>query len=321
MNNTLTRLKALLLMPFQALYSGKFYLSVLQMRGMGFTYLLYLSLFLAIPASYKVYTTAQLFRSYDVPSLVAQIPPSYIDKNGVLSVKDNGPEQLIISNSKGQPVLAYNPGDKALPAGQNNLPLEITSRNLLIRTDMESVAIPWSSIFSTGANFEPYQSARTLDEILNSSPLAFWPAVGVYFFLMLLMNIVFAAAIIKIFFLMSMRVNLLVPQAMRLAVFGSTLCGFLLLLQFYVYVPIPFALQILLPVFYAYIALREYARYMAQQSVAGADRARAAAQQHSASGTQGQNQTQQPQGQQSQQNQKPRQDDDSDNGQGGSFAA
>ena len=163
----LDKIKIGIKIPFLALFSKNFYLQVLAMRGVGMRYLLLLCLALAVPATYQLNGLVQLFKSYEVSKLVAQIPPSYISADGVLSPKNSADNFAVINNSSDQTVMVYNPGGQALPPELSAVPFELGARNLIVSTQNGRNAIPWSAIFNTNADFEPYQSAMMLDEILK----------------------------------------------------------------------------------------------------------------------------------------------------------
>ncbi len=246
----LTKLQLMLKMPFLALFSKTFYLRVLAMRGVGLRYLLFLCLLLALPATYKVYEVVQLFKSYHVSTLVAQIPPSYISASGVLSPKDGAADFAVINDPQGHPVMVYNPKGQVLPNELASLPLELRATELIIRTQNGSNALPWSSIFTTNADFEPYQSAKTIEEFLNASVLTYWPAVAVYLFSMLAFNTLLTALICKLMYVLVFRLVLSYGQCLRLMAYANTICGILLVLQFFIYLPLSFGLTLVLPLIY-----------------------------------------------------------------------
>ncbi len=253
----LNKLQLMLKVPLMALFSKAFYLHVLAMRGVGFRYLLILSLVCALPATYKVYEVVELFKSYEVSKLVAQIPPSFISSSGTLSPKSGSADFAVITNSAGIPVMVYNPQGHPLDDELNHVPIELRATELMIRTQNGSSALPWSSIFSTNADFEPYQSAKTLDELLNSSLLTFWPAVALYLFSMLAFNTLLTALICKLMYVLVFRMVLSLSQCLRLMAYANTICAVLLVLQFFVYLPLSFGITLILPLLYGLFFGRE----------------------------------------------------------------
>ena len=262
----LDKIKIGIKIPFLALFSKNFYLQVLAMRGVGMRYLLLLCLALAVPATYQLNGLVQLFKSYEVSKLVAQIPPSYISADGVLSPKNSADNFAVINNSSDQTVMVYNPGGQALPPELSAVPFELGARNLIVSTQNGRNAIPWSAIFNTNADFEPYQSAMMLDEILNSSPVAFWLAAAVYLFSMLAFNTLLTGLLCKLLFVLLFRLLLSYGQCLRLMAYANTICAVVLTLQFFIYLPLSFGLMLVLPIIYGIFFGRDLRNLAMQQA-------------------------------------------------------
>ncbi len=303
-------------LPLLALFSKNFYLSVLGKRGTGFAYLVFLSLVLALPATFKVYEVVQIFKGYEVSKLVAQIPPSFISASGTLSPKSGAADTAAIRNSRGELVMVYNPTGAPLDADLSSAPLELTAQSLIIRAGGEVNQLPWSSIFSTNADFEPYQAAAALEQVLNSSLLAFWPAVAAYFFSMLAFNTLVTALAAKFLFYFAYRLLLSFGQCLRLMAYANTICALFLVLQFFIYLPISFGLLLVLPLIYAFFFgrdLRRTVEQLASSQIKEARRAADAGESPDAGAAQPQN------SQSSTERQEPVKEDE--NGKGGRFIA
>lgn len=247
--------------PLQALYSKEFYLKVLAGRGVGFTYLMILSVVLALPGSFKVYQVLQIFKGYDLPAYVAQIPPSYVDENGIL--RPNSPQDSfkVITSSNGDPVMIYNPENKPLEADLKRAPIELGRQYLTVRTANGQAEVAWDTIYPTGQSFEPYQSAVAIDKVLDSSFLTFWPVVAVYLFASLALGTLVTAVFAMLIFVVFFRLILRYGQCLRLMAYAHTICALILTLQFYVYIPVSYAVMLMLPLLYIILFGRELRRF------------------------------------------------------------
>lgn len=251
--------------PLQALYSKEFYLKVLAARGVGFTYLMTLSIVLALPASYKVHEMMQIFKGYELSTYVAQIPPSYVDANGIL--RPNNPQDTfkVISNSMGEPVMVYNPENKPLEGDLNRVPIELNRQYLTIRTANERTQVAWETIYPTNQSFEPYQSAAAMDRVLDSSIFALWPVVAVYLFASLALGTLVTAVFAMLIFLVFFKLILRYGQCLRLMAYAHTICALILTLQFYVYIPVSYTVMLILPLLYVIVFGRELRNFAMQE--------------------------------------------------------
>uniref|UniRef100_UPI00402AE62E hypothetical protein n=1 Tax=Succinivibrio sp. TaxID=2053619 RepID=UPI00402AE62E len=90
-----------------------------KLKGTGLAYLFIISLVLSIPATFKVNAVLNTFKSIELPSLVASIPPSYLSDNGVLTPKNSADAYKEIKTSKGMLAIVYNVDDKNIANTEN----------------------------------------------------------------------------------------------------------------------------------------------------------------------------------------------------------
>lgn len=259
--------------PLLALYSKSFYLSLLGRRGVGFTYLLCLSLVLAWPATYfKVYDTMQLFKNLQISTYVARIPASYLNSEGVLTPNNPADSLVVIANPQGDPVMVYNTDDQLLEGNLRSVPIELRSRVLIIRstTTQQEVRLAWSDIYPVNQSFEPYEAASVLDQALNASFFYVWLIVTLYLFCSLALGTLITAAFAMLICLLIFRLGLRYSHCLRLMAYAHTVVALIMLLQFFILIPVSFTFMLLIPLVYVFmfgsalraVALREVAAAM-----------------------------------------------------------
>lgn len=261
----LEKLLSYLRIPLLALYSKSFYLSLLGRRGVGFTYLLCLSLVLAFPATYfKVYDMMQLFKSLQISTYVARIPASYLNGSGVLAPNNPDDSFVVISNPQGDPVMVYNTDDQPLEGELRAVPIELRSRFLIIRSSdpAQEVQLAWDTIYPVNQSFEPYEAASVLDQALNASFMYVWVIVALYLFCSLALGTLITAAFAMLICLLIFRLGLRYTHCLRLMAYAHTMVALILLLQFFILIPISFTFMLLIPLVYVFMfgsALRAFA--------------------------------------------------------------
>ena len=237
--------------PVLALVSKQFYYKVLfELRGLGGSYLLALSIALAVPASFKVLGILATFSALNLPALVTQIPPSYINKHGVLSPNDPSLGFRVITNHNHAAVIVYNPENRTLDSELTGAPFELQSDGLVIRGSGQQSKVSYQSFVGTDISFEPMTTASMLETILASGFFSIWPMVTLWFFLILSFNTMLSGLISRILAILFIKLRMDFRAMLRLAAFANTSIALLLLLQFYVYFPIPFAVMCMIPIMY-----------------------------------------------------------------------
>lgn len=245
------KIKTVISYPFYALFSKNFYFLVLfKLKGIGAKYLIALCLALAAIGTYKVVIVFNIFKSLNLPSIVTQIPPSYINVNGILSPTDETKSLVLIKDSSGANIILYNPQDQNYDLNVYQSPIELQSTGVMIRANGDNVLVPYSTFLGTDTNFEPLQTANALDTLLNISVIAIWPIVALWFFYMLFLNVCISALITRFVLIYFIKLKLDFRSVMRLASFANTPIALLLLLQFFVYFPFPFTVMLLIPIIY-----------------------------------------------------------------------
>lgn len=237
--------------PFLALVSRQFYYKVLfELKGLGGSYLLALSIALAVPASFKVLGILATFSALNLPALVTQIPPSYINKHGVLSPNDPSLGFRVITNHSQAAVIVYNPENRTLDSELTGAPFELQSDGLVIRGTGQQSKVSYQSFVGTDISFEPMTTAAMLETVLASGFFSIWPMVTLWFFLILCFNTMLSGLISRVLAILFIKLRMELRAMLRLAAFANTSIALLLLLQFYVYFPIPFAVICIIPIMY-----------------------------------------------------------------------
>ena len=237
--------------PVKALFSKRFYFKVLfELRGTGFLYLFILSAVFAIPATYKSMEVVDYFRGLELSKLVAQLPPSYLDQNGTLSPNDEQDAYKVIKSSQGKTAIVYNTGDQILEGDAINAPVEFKSSAITVHTEKGDAEITYNSVFETGTNFNPMQIAQVIDEVLGASARLIWSAMVLWSLVLLLINTLLTACISRFMMLFIFRIRVAFLSALRLCAFANTMVAFLILAQFFIYLPISYTLMLVFPLLY-----------------------------------------------------------------------
>ena len=243
-----------LLYPLRAMLSRRFYFSVmLHMKGVGLTYLLIWCLVLALPGTVKVQNALQQMQALDLSSVVAQIPPSYISSQGVLSANDPADEHpQLIRNLRGDPVLVYSLNGDSVPNFEGTVPITITSHALIINTTKGPMTLPWSTIYGNEEqNFEPLQAAQMMESLFSSSFLTVWSIIALWMFSSLGFVVLIAAGLTKVLAVLIFKLRIAFALVLRLNAFGATLAGLLMFLQFFLPFSLSYIMLCLIPMFYS----------------------------------------------------------------------
>lgn len=273
MNNSkdiLDLLVQLVSQPFKALFSRRFYVrQILQERGVGLVYTMFLCALLALPGTWQVKKALNNIDALELSTVVSKIPASYISPQGVLSANNeqDGATPLIIRNSKGEAVLAYNLNgddlstarDPERPIGDlapKAVPLTLTAHALLVRTEQDVIELPWSALYGTsGANFEPLAAAHMLEQAVDSSYLSIMFVVWIWLFSCLAFIVLVAGLITKGTAGIVLKTRVSFRLSLCICSYGATLVGLLLLAQFFMNIVLSYLILCLVPVIYAISAL------------------------------------------------------------------
>ncbi len=250
-NFSLNNLIHYLLYPVRALYSREFYNRVLfSMRGVGFIYLLLISAAIAIPASVKVTDFLNYFKALELSTLVGQVPPSYLDKNGNLIPNNPDDAFKIIKNSRGAPTIVVNTDNKNLTGDALKAPLELSRQEIIIHSSSGKQGVAYSSLFPLDSSFSPLSAAEAMDTAFSSSLSTVWSVVTLYFLGILTFNALLTAFISKFIFTFVASVRLNFGTALRVCAFANTSVAILLLAQYFISVPISYSVIAMIPVIY-----------------------------------------------------------------------
>lgn len=239
------------------------------MRGLGFIYLLFISMIIAVPSTSKVMVTLNYFSSLELPNLVGQLPPSHINANGVLVADNKSDDFKLLRNSKGQPSLLFNPGDKKLEGDALNAPVELTSSSFKITSNQSVNIIPYSSLFEPGTRFNPYEMAMGFDLVFSSSAFTVWGLLTVWFYSTMIINALIAGAFSRLFLMFMSGIKVSYVSSVRLCSFANTLVALILLLQFFIPLPIGYTVMLFIPIVYVILFGREFRRELSSLGIEG----------------------------------------------------
>ncbi|SPT70307.1 DUF1189 family protein [Anaerobiospirillum thomasii] len=249
-----------LLDPLRALISVRFYFKVLsEKRGFGLGYLYLLCAILALPVAIKVKNTIDYFVNLEVPTLISQMPPSYLDSNLYLSPNDNYPDYKEIRNTKGQLVILYATNDDFdLQSIKEQAEIIILDDGFIVRNPASGVynKILWSAVLTGGVNFEPYNASEIAKTIASTSFLSTVFMVSLWFFTMLAVNALIVSLLSKLMFSMIFKINMIYSDNLRLSSYASTPVAFLMLLQFYIAIPLSMTIMCCIPLIYLSLLAR-----------------------------------------------------------------
>lgn len=222
--------------PIKAVFSRRFYFKVMsEMSGVGLSYVMLLCAALALPSTYQVKSALTTLQSYELSTVVAKVPPSYISPQGVLSpMNSEDAVPKVIRNSKGQAIISYNLENQPIAGFNEAVPITLTSHAAILNTKEGSVTLPWTSVYgNAGSQFEPLEMARALEQAFNSSYYTVWLMVTLWLFSLVAFIVLIGAALTKVIGTIAIKTNVNYQTAFRLSAYASTLPAFLLLLQFF----------------------------------------------------------------------------------------
>lgn len=270
------------LMPLKAILSQRFYYDVLfKLKGVGLVYVLVLCAVLALPGTYQVKQALNKLQSWELSSVVAKLPPSFISPDGTLSPNNpqDGAQPLIVRNSKGNAVLAYNLNDLPLnanavndperPVGANlgdsliEVPISFSAQNLILNTVDGVIAIPWTTVYGEGGgSFEPLATAQVFESAFRSSYFALWGMVSAWLMSIICLVVLIAACLFKPLCSIFFKLKISFATALRLNAFGSTLVAVLLLLQFFHNFSLSYMTLCLIPLLYSGMLMMQVRKHL-----------------------------------------------------------
>ncbi|MGN0903457.1 MAG: hypothetical protein ACI4M9_09235, partial [Succinivibrio sp.] len=246
-----------------------FYYEVLfKIRGTGFSYLLFLSLFLSIPLTYKVSALISAFREIHLSSVVAQIPPSYLDMSSRLVAEDNNDTYKELVNSDGILVAVFNIDD--IPLEPSKQPLfELNSRTLTVNTSGSRAVVRYGDIFEPGSTFSPVTASEICEAFLSVGISAVFIFIAIWFFFVLAFNSVVTAVLSKIMFIVTGRMKTSFINMLRLSSFANTVVGLALILESILNIHVPFSIVMVIPLVYMFVFIRSFSSELKNEGVDG----------------------------------------------------
>lgn len=277
-----SRYLSYVLMPVRAVLSQRFYFDVLfKLKGVGLLYLMVLCAVLAVPGTYQVKQALNKLQSWELSTIVAKLPPSYISPEGTLSPNNpqDGMRPLIVRNSHGSAVLAYNLNgdplnadavlDPERPAGSSlstepiEVPISLTANNLILNTVDGPIAVPWTAVYGeTGGSFEPLATAQVFDAAFRSSYFALWGMVSIWLLSIIGLVVLVAACLLKPLASLALKLKISFATALRLNAYGSTLVALLLLLQFFYNYSLSYMTLCLIPLLYSGMLMMQVRKHL-----------------------------------------------------------
>ncbi len=245
--------------PLKAVASIKFYFDVLfKMRGLGFVYLLFLCVFLAIPCAYKVTSLLKSFDSLNLPGLILEIPKSTISADGVLTPNDPAEEFTVLEGPNGRPVVVFNPKDRQLSSDEAAAPVEMASQTVRFRTPKGVTIVRYKDLVPQGSDFDPVYVADIVRSVFGVSVPTVWSMLVLWFFAVLIFNSVISGCLAKFFMFYAARVRIFFGPAIRMCAFASTLSGIFMLGQFMLDMEISYSVMLMIPLFYILFFCRAF---------------------------------------------------------------
>lgn len=255
--------------PVKALFSGRFYFDVLfKLKGMGLAYLLIISLILSIPATFKVNAVLNTFKSIELPSLVASIPPSYLSGDGVLTPKNSTDSYKEIKTSNGMLAIVYNIEDKI--DSYNDTPIvELNSRTISVKSGGKDTVVAYTDLFETGSDFNPVEASSLVDAVFGVAKTVMYFFISGWFFFILSFNTLVIAVLSKAVFLFVGKMKTSFVNVLRMSSFANTIVGVVLVFEFFVNIKISYGLVCLLPMVYMGLFIRVFRTEIEKNGVEG----------------------------------------------------
>lgn len=257
-----------LLSPLKAMTSRDFYFGVLfRMKGTGFLYLFLLCVVLAIPATWRTASVMHYFKSLGLPRLVAQIPPSYLDASGTLAPQGGGSSYAEIKNAQGEVVMVYNTDGKALSGAAADAPIEFGAKDMVIHNFKGGISLPYIGLFPTDTSFQPVQSAQALEGVLGASTQLIWSVLLLSMYMFLVFNALISACLSRFMMVFIFRIKAGFGATLRLCSYANTLVAFIMLAQFFVFLPMSYTVMALVPLVYVALFCQKFRAELAKDGI------------------------------------------------------
>lgn len=262
------RLIAYILYPVRAISSKKFYFEVLfKIKGFGIAYLFLLSLVLSLPASVRVNSVIETFKSIELPRLIASIPSSYLSENGELTPKNPDETYCELTTQDGILAIVYNVDNVALKDDSVKPIVELNRKTLTVNTSTQKSVVSYVDLFVPGSDFNPVEASGLVEAVFNIAKTVLYVFITCWFFCILAFNSLIIALISKAFFLFFGKMKTGFSNILRLSSFANTIVGVVLVVEFFVSVKISFTLVMLLPLIYMILFIRDFRTELVNRGV------------------------------------------------------
>ncbi|MDD6068792.1 MAG: DUF1189 family protein [Succinivibrio sp.] len=251
--------------PFLALTSIRFYFDVLfKLKGTGLLYLIALSLLVSIPASFKLNSLLDSFRQIELPNLIAQLPSSYLSKEGRLYPKDDNDSFKKIYTTDGVLAIIYNVNDgdytEKLNSKNGYLPLvELGSYTLKIKSPKGEISsVKYTDLFPTSSDFNPLQASNLAQSVISLAKSIVFFVMAFWIFSILVFNTLILCFITKLLFTFVGKMNTNFTNTLRLCSYANTILAVVLLVEFIIKVNISLSYLVILPSIYILLFVTKF---------------------------------------------------------------
>lgn len=215
--------KTLFTYPLKALFSINFYFEVLfKMRGIGFLYLLFLSLLAAVPVSYRANDVVQTLKAANFPAMILQIPSCYLNENGILSVADDNYAYKEIVSQNGNVSIVFNVEDRPSVSFNTPMAVELNSDRFVLSVYGQKIAQRYTDSFKSGSNFSPIEQSEVAAMALNFAVYINYPVVVFLLCIKLIFLSFVSAVITKFIFVVLGKMKTGFSNVWRLNIFASS---------------------------------------------------------------------------------------------------
>ncbi len=227
------------------------------MTGFGFVYLFFLSIFLAVPTSYKIYTMIESYRGVNLPNLVMQLPKCYISEEGLLTPYEEGMSYKEIRTAGGDLAILFNIEDQKYDSSLKPK-VELNSRSLTINAPSQSTVMYYTDIVPVQSNFDPPAIAGSIDAFLNVGMAVIAVFMALWFYFVLLFNSFVMGLICKLMFVLVGKIKTSFFNTVRLCAYANTIVGVIMALEIILNIQLNFNYIMFLPLVYMLMFIRSF---------------------------------------------------------------
>ncbi len=238
------------------------------MRGIGLFYLLFLSLVLAVPTSFKIHSMLDSYKTLEMSNLVMQLPKCYISEEGVLTPFEKSESYKEIRTRDGKLVILFNIDDRKYDSSLAPM-VEFNSRSLTVNAPKRSTLMYYTDIVPAQSNFDPPAIAESIDAMLNLSVLILAFLMMCWFYFILLFNAFVMGLICKLLFVLVGKIKTSFLNTVRLCAYANTIVGVIMALEIILNVPLTFNYIMFLPLVYMLMFIMSFRQELERYGVEG----------------------------------------------------